>query len=73
MAAYEHLVKSYDVGDRDYEFFERELLADRRIHYAANIKVKALQALHRVLERERPEDPDAAAELEQLAGRLAAG
>jgi hypothetical protein len=125
MAAYEHLVKSYDVGDqlddiasadapaylrrcfaegssaahhlpwdrvqqlavcamvldaivddRDYEFFERELMADWRIHYAAacaKLRVKALQALHRVLERERPEDPDAAAELEQLAGRLAAG
>jgi hypothetical protein len=30
-----------------------------------------VQALHRVLERNRPEDPDAAAELETLANRLA--
>jgi hypothetical protein len=123
MAAYEHLVKSYDVGDllddiasadppaylrrcfaegcsasllswsrvqqlavcamvldaivdgRDYDFFEHELIADWRIHYAsacAKLKNTAVQSLRRVLERDRPEDPDAAAELEELAGRLAA-
>jgi hypothetical protein len=63
------------VSDREYGFFEHELVADWRIHYAgacAKLKDTASQALHRVLERERPEDPDAAAELEQLAGNLAA-
>jgi hypothetical protein len=123
MATFEHLVKSYDVGDllddiasadppaylrrcfaegfsasslswsrvqqltvcamvldaivndRDYDFFEHELIADWRIHYAnacAKLKDMAGQLLRRVLERNRPEDPDAAAELEELAGRLAA-
>jgi hypothetical protein len=122
MAGFEHLVKSYDVGDllddiasadppaylrrclaegssdptlswtrvqqlavcamvvdaivndRDYEFFERELIADWRVHYAApcaKLKDLALLALHRALERDRPQDPDAAAELEQLETRLA--
>ena len=63
------------VSDRQYEFFEHELVSDWRIHYAgacAKLKDTASQALRRVLERERPEDPDAAAELEQLAGTLAA-
>jgi len=62
------------VNDRDYEFLEREMIADWRMHYArACIKIKdtALQALHRVLARDRPADPDAAAELETLANRLA--
>jgi hypothetical protein len=62
------------VNDRDYEFFERELIADWRLHYArACMKIKdiALQALRRVLERDRPADADAAAELETLATRLA--
>jgi hypothetical protein len=123
MATFEHLVKSYDVGDllddiasadppaylrrcfaegysaavlpwgrvpqlavcamvldaivndRDYQFFEHELIADWRIHYAgacAKLRATAVQALRRVLERDRPEDPDAAAELEEIAGRLAA-
>jgi hypothetical protein len=122
MAAFEHLVKSYDVGDllddiasadppsylrrcfaegyaaptltwarvqqlavcamvldalindRDYEIFEHELIADWRIHYAkacAKIKDTAVQALRHVLEHNRPEDPEAAAELESLANRLA--
>jgi hypothetical protein len=122
MAAFEHLVKSYDVSDllddiasadppsylrrcfaegyaaptlmwarvqqlavcamvldallndRDYEIFEHELIADWRIHYAkacAKFKDTAVQALHHVLEHNRPEDPDAAAELETLADRLA--
>ena len=123
MAAYEHLVKSYDIGDllddiasadppaylrrcfaegysasslswprvqqlavcamvldaivngREYEFFEHELIADWRIHYAsgcAKLKHSASQTLRHVLERDRPQDPDAAMELEQLTGSLAA-
>jgi hypothetical protein len=62
------------VNDRDYEFLERELIADWRVHYArACMKMKdtASQALHRVLEHDRPADPEAAAELETLATRLA--
>jgi hypothetical protein len=64
------------VNDRDYEFFEHELIADWRIHYAkpgAKMRDLGVQALHRVLERDRPKDADAAAELEVLAGRLAGG
>jgi hypothetical protein len=123
MAAYEHLVKSYDVRDllddiasadppaylrrcfaegssaatlswtrvqqlaictmvldaivngREYEIFEHELISDWRIHYAgacAKLKETAVQALRRALERDRPQDPDAATELEQLAGSLSA-
>jgi hypothetical protein len=123
MAAYEHLVKSYDVRDlldeiasadppsylrrcfaegysapslswsrvqqlaicamvldavvdgREYGIFEHELIADWRIHYGgacAKLKDTAGQALRRVLERERPQDADAAAELEQLASNLSA-
>jgi hypothetical protein len=123
MATYEHLVKSYDVGDqlddiasadppaylrrcfaegysapllswsrvqqlavcamvldaiangREYELFEHELIADWRIHYAsacAKLKDTAAQALRRVLEGNRPQDPEAAAELEHLASSLAA-
>ena len=62
------------VNDRDYEDFEHELIADWRVHYAktcAKFKDIALQALRRVLERDRPEDPAAAAELETLVSRLA--
>jgi hypothetical protein len=123
MAAYEHLVKSYDVRDllddiasadppsylrrcfaegysapslswsrvqqlsicamvldavvdgREYEIFEHELIADWRIHYGgacAKLKDTAVQSLRRILERERPQDPDAAAELERLASSLSA-
>jgi hypothetical protein len=64
------------VNDRDYEFFEHELIADWRIHYAkagAKMKDLSVQALHRVLERDRPKDADAAAELEVLTNRLAGG
>jgi hypothetical protein len=62
------------VNDRDYEFFEHELIADWRIHYArACLKIKetALQALRRVLERDRPADAGAAAELTTLIDRVA--
>ena len=122
-ASYEHLVKSYDVGDllddiasadppaylrrcfaegysaaslswarvqqlavcamvldavvngREYDFFEHELIADWRIHYAgacAKLKGAASQTLRRVLDRDRPQDPNAATELEQLTSSLAA-
>lgn len=63
------------VNNRDYEIFEHEMISDWRIHYAsACVKLKdiAVQALRRVLERERPQDPDAATELEHLASSLAA-
>jgi hypothetical protein len=64
------------VDDRDYEFFEHELISDWRTHYAgvcAKLKANAVQALRRALERDRPQDTEAAAELEELAGRLTAG
>ena len=64
------------VNDRDYEFLERELIADWRVRYARvcmKMKDTALQALHRALEHDRPADPEAAAELETLVGRLAGG
>jgi hypothetical protein len=64
------------VNDRDYEFLEHELIADWRVHYArACMKMQdtASQALQRVLERDRPADPETGAELETLAGRLAGG
>jgi hypothetical protein len=63
------------VNNRDYEIFEHELISDWRIHYAsACVKLKdiAVQALRRVLERERPQDPEAVTELERLASSLAA-
>jgi len=123
MAAYEHLLKSYDLGDllddiasadppaylrrcfaegsaavslswvrvqqlagcamvldaivndRDYEFIEHELISDWRTHYAAacsKMKDTAVLALRRTLERERPQDPEVATELEQLTSKLAA-
>jgi hypothetical protein len=62
------------VNDRDYDLFEHELIADWRIHYAktcGKMKDSAVQALRRVLEHDRPQDPDAAAELQSLADRLA--
>jgi hypothetical protein len=61
------------IDDRDYEFFEHELISDWRVHYAkACLKLKDLArtALQRVLERERPENTDAAEELEMLTKRL---
>src|SRR3981189_2194752 len=123
MAVYEHLVKSYDVGDllddiasadppaylrrcfaegysasrlswarvqqlavcamvldaivngSEYEFFEHELIADWRIHYAggcAKLKGSASETLRPVPERDRPQDPDAAAGLGRLESSLAA-
>lgn len=61
------------LNDRDYEFLERELIADWRVHYAkacSKIKGTALEALRRVLEKDRPADPEAAGELETLVNRL---
>jgi hypothetical protein len=61
------------VNDRNYDFFEPELMADWRAHYAkACMKIKdtALQALRRVLERARPAEADAVAELETLLTRV---
>jgi hypothetical protein len=122
MACFEHLLKSYDVGDqlddiasavppaylrrcfaegvsaptlswarvqqlalcsmvldavlhdRQYDCLEPELIADWRAQYApafARSKDTALQALRRALELDRPQDPDAAAELEEVTRRLA--
>jgi len=62
------------INGRDYEALEPELVADWRVHYAgafARLKDGALQALRRALEHDRPADPEAAAELEELARRLA--
>ena len=64
------------VNGRDYEQFEHELIADWRVHYAsacAKLKDTAAQALRRVLERDRPQEPEAAAELEELATSLSRG
>ena len=44
------------VNDRDYEFFEHELLSDWRLHYAkacSKMKDLAVQALHRALDRDQ--------------------
>ena len=63
------------VNGRDYDALEPELIADWRVHYAgafAHLKDTALQALRRALEHDRPADPEAAAELEEIAHRLAA-
>ena len=63
------------VNGREYEIFEHELISDWRIHYAgscAKLKDTAVQALRRALERDRPQDPEAATELEQLASSLSA-
>jgi hypothetical protein len=62
------------LNGRDYDDLEPELIADWRVHYAAafaRLKDTALLALHRALEHDRPQDPDAAAELEQIAQWLA--
>src|SRR6202021_3951458 len=45
------------VNGREYEIFEHELISDWRIHYAgasATLKERAVQALRRALERDRP-------------------
>jgi hypothetical protein len=63
------------VDDRDYDFFEHELISDWRQHYGAacaKLKGVAQEALRRVQERERPADAESAAELDTLTDRLAA-
>jgi hypothetical protein len=63
------------VDQREYPCFEHELISDWRAHYAGpcfKLKDAAVLALRRVLDRERPQDADAATELEQLTSGLAA-
>jgi hypothetical protein len=62
------------VDDRNYEFLERELISDWRVHYLApcrKLKELAAQALHRALDEFKPDDADAAEELALLRERLA--
>lgn len=62
------------IHDRDYGFFEHELVADWRMHYAkacSGLKQTALQALRRVLTGAEAGAAEAAAELETLVKRLA--
>ena len=62
------------IDDRDYEFLERELIADWRVHYlnaCRKLKALAAEALHRALEQFKPDDPQAAEELALLRERLA--
>ncbi len=62
------------LNDRDYEFFEPELIADWRAHYAppcARLRDPAVAALRRAGETLASESPDAVAELEELERRLA--
>jgi hypothetical protein len=64
------------VNGRDYDALEPELIADWRVQYAgafARLKDTALLALRRALEHGRPADPEAAAELEEIAHRLGSG
>ncbi len=62
------------VNDRDYDVLEPELIADWRSHYGhacAHVKDTAVLALRRAQGDLRPQDPDSAAELEELGRRLA--
>jgi hypothetical protein len=64
------------IDDRDYELFEHEMIADWRVHYAgacSHLRATALEALRRALDRDRPQDEDAARELQELAARLGEG
>jgi hypothetical protein len=64
------------VNDRDYEFFEHELISDWRVHYrttCAKLKDLAQQALLRILDREKPDDAQSVSELESLEQRVAGG
>ena len=61
------------IDDRDYESFEPELIADWRAHHGtacARLKDAALAALRRARGGLAAEDPEAAAELEELEHRL---
>jgi hypothetical protein len=62
------------INDRPYDELEPELIADWRLHYGgacAHVKDTALTALHRARESIESQDPDSAAELEELTHRLA--
>jgi hypothetical protein len=62
------------LNDRDYDTLEPELIADWRAHYASTcvrIKDTAVAALRRASEHFPPADTEAAAELAELAHRLA--
>jgi hypothetical protein len=62
------------LNDRDYESFEPELMADWRAHYGtacARMKDAAVTAVRRAQENLHAQEPDAAAELEELEQRLA--
>jgi hypothetical protein len=64
------------VNDRDYEFFEHELISDWRLHYRlafGKLKDLALESLQRILEHDKPDDAQAVSELESLEQRLAGG
>ena len=64
------------LNDRDYATLEPELISDWRVHYGAKcagMKDTAAAALRRALQTLRDQDPDAAAELEELQQRLAPG
>jgi hypothetical protein len=64
------------LNDRDYEFFEHELISDWRVHYRmafGKLKDLGLEALQRILEREKPDDGQTASELEALEQRVAGG
>ncbi len=61
------------IHDRDYGFFEHELVSDWRMHYAkacSGLRQTALQALRRVLAGAEAGAGEAAAELETLVKRL---
>ena len=62
------------LNDRAYAGLEPELIADWRAHYGqscAHMRDTAVAALHRAHEHLLAQDPDAAAELEELERRLA--
>jgi hypothetical protein len=61
------------LDDRDYQFFERELISDWRVHYASalrRLKDLAVQALKRARELAPPATAEALGELELLEQRL---
>ena len=62
------------INDRDYDILEPELISDWRVHYGhacAQLKDTAVLALRRAQESLPAQDPDAAAELNELERRLA--
>jgi hypothetical protein len=62
------------INARDYDILEPELIADWRVHYGhecAHVRDTAVLALRHTLEALKAQDPDAAAELDELEHRLA--